>query len=78
MRDTEKGRDTGRGRNRLPLRMPGSCLEPKTDTQSLSHPGASVSAFNLFQYIVLVEVYKKKPASHNNVTEKRSISVVFS
>ena len=47
MRDTERGRDTGRGRNRLPVgkpgtglhpRIPGSQPEPKTDSQPLSHP----------------------------------------
>ena len=54
MRDTERGRDTGRGRNRLlagtllwnsipgawdHALSPGSCPEPKADAQPLSHPG---------------------------------------
>ena len=49
MRDTERGRNTGRGRSRLPAGdpdmglnpgIPGLPPEPKVDTQSLSHPGA--------------------------------------
>ena len=48
MRDTERGRDIGRGRNRLPdagldPRTPGSRLEPKADAQPLSHPGAPLN-----------------------------------
>ena len=49
MRDTERGRDTGRGRSRLPVWSPmwdliprpqlGSRPEPKADAQLLSHPG---------------------------------------
>ena len=47
MRDTERGRDIGRGRSRLHARIPmwdsipelGSCPEPKAGTQLLSHPG---------------------------------------
>ena len=43
MRDTERGRDIGRGRSRLPVglnpRTPGSCPEPKADAQPLNHPG---------------------------------------
>ena len=48
MRDTERGRDIGRGRGRLSAgdpnvelypRTPGSCPEPKVDAQPLSHPG---------------------------------------
>ena len=47
MRDTEKGRDIGRGRSRLPAGSPtwdtipdkGSQPEPKADAQPLSHPG---------------------------------------
>ena len=45
MRDTERGRDTGRGRSRLPARslrwdfIPvGSHTESKADAQPLSHP----------------------------------------
>lgn len=30
-----------------------------------------ISAFHLLQYSVLVEVYKEKPALHNNVVEKK-------
>ena len=49
MRDTEKGRDIGRGRSRLPCREPvvgldlrtsGSSPETKADPQPLRHPGA--------------------------------------
>ena len=46
MRDTERGRDTGRGRSRLPVgilmqdSIPGSWPEPKASAQPLSHPGA--------------------------------------
>ena len=49
MRDTERerGRDTDRGRSRLPagspmrdlIPIPESRPEPKEDTQPLSHPG---------------------------------------
>ena len=47
MRDMEKGRDTGRGRSRLPAGTPmrdlipglGSHLELKVGVQPLSHPG---------------------------------------
>ena len=49
MRDTERRRDIGRGRSRLPagsptdVRLdpgtPGSCPELKADAQLLSHPG---------------------------------------
>lgn len=44
-RYTERGRDRGRSMflARSPMwdsiPRPGSCLEPKADTQSLSHPG---------------------------------------
>ena len=47
--ETERDRDIGRGRSRLPVgkpdagldpRTPGSQPEPKADTQPLSHPGA--------------------------------------
>ena len=54
MRDTERGRDIGRGRSRLhPCRepdaglhpgTPGSCPEPKADAQRLSYPGVPVLA----------------------------------
>ena len=49
MRDTERGRDTGGGRSRLPARSPtwdsipgpqDHALEPKADAKPLSHPGA--------------------------------------
>ena len=49
MRDTERGRDTGRGRSRFPAeepdvgpdpRTPRSQPELKADAQLLSHPGA--------------------------------------
>ena len=47
MRDTERGRDIGRGRSRLLTGSPiwdsipelGSHPEPKADTQPLSYPG---------------------------------------
>ena len=50
MRDTERGRDTDRGRSRLlagsPMRglIPGSGSHPewKADAQPLSHPGVPV------------------------------------
>ena len=38
MRDTERGRDTGRGRSRLSVGSPGLCPESKADVQLLSHP----------------------------------------
>ena len=47
MRDTERGRDIGKGRRSRPCRepdaglhprTPGSCPEPKADAQLLSHP----------------------------------------
>ena len=55
MRDTERGRDIGRGRRRLPVRSPvwdsilgpGSCLEPKADGQLLSHPDIPTYSFIL-------------------------------
>ena len=49
MRDTQRGRDIGRGRSRLPVGSPmwdsipgtlGSQPEPKANAQPLSHPGA--------------------------------------
>ena len=48
MRDTERGRDIGRGiqapcrepDGKLGPKTPGSPPEPKADTQPLSHPGA--------------------------------------
>ena len=49
MRETEGGRDIGRGRSRLPAGepdveldpgTPGSRPESKADVQPLSHPGA--------------------------------------
>ena len=51
MRDTEKGRDIGRGRSRLPTEPAagldpgplGSRPEPKADTQTLSHPDAPIN-----------------------------------
>ena len=48
MKDTERGRDTGRERSRFPMedpdvglnpRTPGSRPELKADAQLLSHPG---------------------------------------
>ena len=39
MRDKERGRDTGRGRSRLPAGILGSCPEPKAAAQPRSHPG---------------------------------------
>ena len=39
----ERGRDTGKGRSKLPVgspRTPGSRPEPKADAQPLSYPGA--------------------------------------
>ena len=54
VRDTERDRDTGRGRSRLPAgepdggfdpRTPGSRLEPKADAQPLSQPGAPIFIF---------------------------------
>ena len=57
MRDTQRGRDIGRGRSKiqagepdagLDLRTLGSQPEPKADTQPLSHPGALDKVFNLF------------------------------
>ena len=41
MKDTQREKDTGRGRSRLPDRSPmwDSIPEPKADAQSLSHPG---------------------------------------
>ena len=52
MRDTERGRDTGRGRSRLHagslmwdlIPELGSRPEPKPDAQSLSHPGVPVGS----------------------------------
>ena len=46
-KDTERGRDIVKGRSREPKtglepRTPGSWLEPKTDIQPLSHPGALI------------------------------------
>ena len=53
MRDTHRGRDTGRGRSRFPVepdarldpRTPGSGPEPKADTQPLSQPGVPEACF---------------------------------
>ena len=55
MRDTERGRDEGRGRGRLPAGRPdvgleprtlGSHPEPKADAQPLSHPGGPTGFSN--------------------------------
>ena len=57
MRDTERGRDKGRGRSRLPHggadagldpMTPGSCPEAKADAQPLSHPGAPMCLFSKY------------------------------
>ena len=48
MRDTQRGKDIGRGRNRLSTGSPmwdqsqysGITPKPKADAQPLSHPGA--------------------------------------
>ena len=54
MRDRERGRDTGRGRSRLPKgsqmwnSVPGlwdHALSMKADTKPLSHPGAPGEKF---------------------------------
>ena len=58
MRDTKRGRDTGRGRSRLhagtgmggvDLGSPGSRPEPKADAQPLSHPGGPSNYYFNFQ-----------------------------
>ena len=63
MRDTERGRDTGRGRSRLhnrepdvglDPRTPGSCPGPKTGTKLLSHPGIpGLSVLKLLDGVIL-------------------------
>ena len=61
MRDTEKGRDTGRRRSRLhagspmwdSIPGPGTCPEPKADTQPLSHPGIPQTAPNRHTHTVI-------------------------
>ena len=63
MSDTERGRDTGRGRSRLPagspmwdsIPGPGSQPELKPDAQPLSHPGAPIN--NYFRYINCIKKY---------------------
>ena len=51
MRDTERGRDIGRERSRLPVGspmqdlIPGSQPEPKADTQPLGHLGVPRHGF---------------------------------
>ena len=57
MRETKRVRDLGRGKSRLfnrepkvglDTRTPGSCSEPKADTQLLSHPGIpKIFIFNI-------------------------------
>ena len=58
MRDTQRGRDTGRGRSRrrepdagLDPETPGSHPEPKADAQPWSHPG--VPTFPLFKNLII-------------------------
>ena len=52
MRDTERGRDTGKGEPDAGLnpRTSGSCPELKADAQPLSHPGAPEVALFLFTF----------------------------
>ena len=40
MRDTQRGRDTGRGRSRIPMGTPVQDLIPGPQDHDLSHPGA--------------------------------------
>ena len=64
MRDTERGRDIGRGRSRLPVgslmqtdpRTPGLQPEPKADIQPLSHPGAPFFLISMFSPTSLASV----------------------
>ena len=59
----ERGRDTGRGRSRLPAgslmqdgsRTPGSCPEPKADAQPLSYPGIPESKIFIPKYILSLQ-----------------------
>ena len=64
-RDTERGRDTGRGRSRPPCREPdvgldpqslGSCPGPKAGTKPLSYPGCPCS-WILCDYCILIYSY---------------------
>ena len=54
MKDTQKSRNTGRGRSRLPMGEPNAGLDPRTpgsrpelkpDAQPVSHPGALIHSF---------------------------------
>ena len=55
MRDTERGREIGRGRSRLPAgstmwdSIPGP--EPKADAQPLSHPDVPISEICIKKFI---------------------------
>ena len=78
MRDTQRGRDTGRERNRLPARspmwdrspdpIPGSRSEPKADAQLLSHPGIPYQiSFKMELYFPQNPVLNKLGQKLNNV-----------
>ena len=56
MRDTERAQTQAEGEKQVPCGepdaeldpgTPGSCPEPKADTQPLSHPGVSIGSFML-------------------------------
>ena len=55
MRDTERGKDTGRGRSRLPMgssmwdSIPGP--EPEADAQPLSYPDAHFLKFSYCEHV---------------------------
>ena len=53
MRDTEKDRDIGRGRSRLPVGDLGSPPEPKADAQPLSHPGIRKLIFLIQRFKII-------------------------
>ena len=74
MKDTQRGRDTGRGRSRLPEKEPNAGLNPRTpglhpeskaDAQPLSHPGVPRKKFK--------ENLDFSPKTRSNIISSESI-----
>ena len=66
MRDTEREAERQRQEKQAPCKepdagfdpgTPGSCPEPKTDAQPLSHPGVPCASFKKKFYYDLSELY---------------------
>ena len=73
MRERERGRDTGRGRSRLPAESPmwdsipdpWIILEPKADAQPLSHPGVPAELIKSLSCFILDLVSSHSPGKED-------------